>query len=287
MTTFAGIIRSTEFSPNSNDLAIMRKVAEKLENRSAMVFLETEAEFAVDAKMADAYFSMGREEKTLEKLAAIEQKGITVVNSTAGVRNCARPVITDLMQRNGIPVPQSFIWDFSRTGSLQNDVIYPCWVKRGDSCAKQKEDVCFVRNEKELQQTIADFKRRGIFVAVYNRHLVGDVIKFYGVAATDFFYWYYPTLGAECHGKFGLEKINGPAHRFLFDVQALKRDADRVAVISGTPVYGGDCIVDSEGNYRIIDFNDWPSFSCCLDAAADAISNYLLSQIKQDGNYQR
>ncbi len=279
MTTFAGIIRSTEFSPNSNDLAIMRKVAEKLESRSATVFLETEAEFAEDAEFADAYFSMGREEKTLKKLAAIEETGRTVVNSTSGVRNCARPVITDLMQRNGIPVPQSFTWDV-RLESLPEGVIYPCWVKRGDSCAKQKEDVCFVCNEKELRQTIADFKRRGIFVAVYNRHLAGDVIKFYGVAATDFFYWYYPTLGTDCHGKFGLEKINGPAHRFPFDAQALKRDADRVAVISGTPVYGGDCIVDSEGCYRIIDFNDWPSFSCCLDAAAEAIANYLLSQIK-------
>lgn len=279
MTTFTGIIRSAEFSPNSNDLAIMRKVAERLEHHSARVRLETEAEFAGDTEAADAYFSMGREERTLEKLAAIEEAGKVVVNSAAGVRNCARPVITDLMRRNGIPVPQSFTWDVSCLESLP-EVSYPCWVKRGDSCAKQKEDVCFVCNEKELLHTIADFKRRGISSAVYNRHLAGDVVKFYGVVATGFFYWYYPTLGAECHGKFGLEKINGPAHRFPFDVQALKRDADRVAVISGTPVYGGDCIVDSEGCYRIIDFNDWPSFSCCLEAAADAIANYLLSQMK-------
>lgn len=279
MTTFTGIFRSAEFSPNSNDLAIMRKVAKRLEHRSARVRLETEAEFAGDTEAADAYFSMGREERTLKKLTAIEETGKVVVNSAAGVRNCARPVITDLMQRNGIPIPQSFTWDVSCFEPLP-EVSYPCWVKRGDSCAKQKEDVCFVCSEKELLHTIADFKRRGISLAVYNRHLAGDVVKFYGVAATGFFYWYYPTLGAECHGKFGLEKINGPAHRFPFDVQALKRDADRVAVISGTPVYGGDCIVDSEGCYRIIDFNDWPSFSCCLEAAADAIANYLLSQMK-------
>ncbi len=287
MITLVGIIRSAEFSPNSNDLAIMRKVAERLEHNSATVVLETETEFASDETDADAYFSMGREEQTLEKLAAIERKGKTVVNTAEGVRNCARPVITDLMKRNGIPVPQSFTWNVNGTDVLPAGIVYPCWVKRGDSCAKQKEDICFVCNEEELRQTLSDFKSRGIFLAVYNKHLVGDVVKFYGVAATDFFYWYYPTLGAECHGKFGLEKINGPAHRFPFDAHALKKDADRVAEVSGTPVYGGDCIVGSDGSYRIIDFNDWPSFSRCLDAAADAIAKYLLDQIKKNGNYEK
>ena len=37
-------------------------------------------------------------------------------------------------------------------------------------------------------------------------------------------------------------------------------------------LYGGDAVVSSEGDIRIIDFNDWPSFSACRDDAAKAIA---------------
>ena len=39
---------------------------------------------------------------------------------------------------------------------------------------------------------LQEFFLRGIKRAVINRHLDGDLIKFYGVAGTDFFYWFYP-----------------------------------------------------------------------------------------------
>ncbi len=40
---------------------------------------------------------------------------------------------------------------------------------------------------------LQEFFLRGIKRAVINRHLDGDLIKFYGVAGTDFFYWFYPS----------------------------------------------------------------------------------------------
>ncbi|MFS6554926.1 hypothetical protein VPJ68_05445, partial [Parabacteroides distasonis] len=40
-------------------------------------------------------------------------------------------------------------------------------------------------------------------------------------------------------------------------------------------MYGGDAIVTADGNFVIIDFNDWPSFSRCRDEAAEAIAEYV------------
>ena len=40
-------------------------------------------------------------------------------------------------------------------------------------------------------------------------------------------------------------------------------------------VYGGECIVDEEGTIRLIDFNDWPSFAPCREAAAPHIARRI------------
>ena len=47
--------------------------------------------------------------------------------------------------------------------------------------------------------------------------------------------------------------------------------------ISCAAIYGGDCIVRCDGSYAIIDFNDWPSFSVCRQAAARAIAKLVLN----------
>ena len=96
-------------------------------------------------------------------------------------------------------------------------------------------------------------------------------MKFYGVEGTDFFYLYYPTEGKN-FSKFGLEKINGAPTGFAFRSGLLKTCADRAARLSGFIVYGGDAIVLPDGSFRLIDFNDWPSFSRCCAEAARAIA---------------
>jgi hypothetical protein len=98
---------------------------------------------------------------------------------------------------------------------------------------------------------------------------VGDLVKFYGVRGTGFFKCFYPTDDGE--NKFDDEKRNGLAHHYNFDIQRLMESAERLAAITGLDVYGGDCIVRSDGSFAIIDFNDWPSFSRCREEAAKAI----------------
>ena len=104
---------------------------------------------------------------------------------------------------------------------------------------------------------------------VVTAHVAGDLVKFYGVRGTGFFKCFYPTDDGE--NKFDNELHNGAAHHYAFDSQQLMTTAERLAAVIGLDVYGGDCIVRSDGTFAIIDFNDWPSFSRCREEAAKAI----------------
>ncbi|MEG1267292.1 MAG: hypothetical protein RSE19_12525, partial [Myroides sp.] len=48
----------------------------------------------------------------------------------------------------------------------------------------------------------------------------------------------------------------------------------------GIEIYGGDCIIDDQGNARIIDFNDFPSFAPCREIAALYIAKKIIANIK-------
>lgn len=150
-------------------------------------------------------------------------------------------------------------------------ITYPLWVKRGDACAQSAADTRFVTSACKLSEAFADFRARGIANAVLSRHLQGDLVKFYGVEGTDFFYHSYATKDGRV-GKFGLEVHNGEPHGYNFDVALLKAEADRVARASGLSIYGGDAVIDADGTARIIDFNDCPSFGSCRKEAARAIA---------------
>jgi hypothetical protein len=112
---------------------------------------------------------------------------------------------------------------------------------------------------------------------VLNEHLEGDLMKFYGVHGSDFFYHFYPSVTT--HSKFGLEAINGEAKGIPFNEDALRSICNSAAEALKVEVYGGDCIVAPDGTIRIIDFNDWPSFSPCRKEAAIAIGDAILKTI--------
>ena len=112
-----------------------------------------------------------------------------------------------------------------------------------------------------------------------NRHLEGDLIKFYGVKDRPFFYWFYPF--EQGHSKYGDEAINGAPTHLRFDVEDLHHNCQRAAEILDVAVYGGDAIIASDGSFKIIDFNDWPSFAPCRKEAAPHIARYVLAEIKK------
>lgn len=283
--TFAGIQRYSLFSPNhvGNDAAIFSAVGQFLRENGHEVAMYTEQEFLTHS-LRDEHqyvFTMMRSKASVQKLQKLEsERGVVSVNSAYGIENCTREKMTKLLIGNGIPHPKSLIWsteDGIPAAVLEAD-FEPCWLKRADFHAIHREDVTYVRTIQELHEVVAEYALRGIERVVINEHLKGDLIKFYGVAGTDFFFWFYPQESN--HSKFGLEEINGAPTGIPFSKEALQQLCNDAARVLNVHVYGGDCIVAPDGTIRIIDFNDWPSFAPCRKEAAKAIGQAILQEIK-------
>lgn len=271
-----GISRENEFSPNNieNDAAILNATAEELNKLGCKVRLYTEKEFVTQRIQANFIFSMARNQATISRLKELENTGVLVINSGYGVENCIRQTMTELLLAHRVPHPQSQILSTDK-GCLP--VQFPCWLKRGNSHAMVKEDVVYINNQGEAEQALTSFRERHIPRVVVNEHLTGDLVKFYGVQDTDFFYYFYPTC--QSYSKFGLEAMNGKNHAYPFDAMLLKKYANQAAQALNVQIYGGDCIVSSTGETKIIDFNDWPSFARCRKEASYHIAAKIYNSI--------
>ncbi|MDR2955291.1 MAG: hypothetical protein LBV43_09440 [Prevotella sp.] len=280
----AGIKRKTKYSPNhiGNDGMIFSLTAESLRNLGYEVAEYTEAEFVLSEEKERYIFNMARDKATIRRLKQCEKENAIIINPGSGIDNCKREPMTRLLLDNNIPYPASIIIDVidDPTAGLIEMNADAYWIKRGDSHAIHREDVTYARNIPEVKSILREFALRDIPNAVINEHLVGDLVKFYGVADTDFFYWFYPFDLS--HSKFGLEKINGTANEYPFDVEVLKKACDKAGEILNVKVYGGDCVVAEDGSFKIIDFNDWPSFAPCRDQAAPKIAECIHKQIMKD-----
>lgn len=281
--TIAGIKRGSLYSPNhvGNDAAIFQLTAKALRSYGCVVNEYTEAELWKEELEEAFIFNMVRDWDSIHKLQKYENKGKMIINSAYGIENCTREKMTRLLLSNHIPHPQSLIVSTNADPlpAFKDVEFHNCWIKRGDFHAIHREDVTYVRNREEAQSILEEYAIRGIDSAVINEHLVGDLVKFYGVAGTDFFYWFYPSV--QNHSKFGLEVINGNAKGFPFDEEHLRNLCNKAADVLNIVVYGGDCIISEEGEARIIDFNDWPSFAPCREEAAPYIAGRIYSLISE------
>ena len=281
--TIAGIMRAGAYSPNhiGNDAAIFNAAADHLRKRGCIVNIYSEEQFIADEVTEPVIVNMCREMKSIHKLQELEQKGALVINSGFGIENCTRERMTRILVGSNIPYPESLIvnTDEGVTATLKKAGFTQCWIKRGDFHAMHKEDVSYVRHPEEAQEVLQEYFLRGIKRAVINRHLVGDLIKFYGVQGTPFFFWFYPfDLG---HSKYGHEAINGKSQGLEFDKEKLRAICQNASEVLDVKVYGVDCIISPEGDIRIIDFNDWPSFAPCRQEAAPHIAKCILNEIKK------
>ena len=279
----AGIMRAGAYSPNhiGNDTAIFNAAAEQLRKRGCLVNIYSEEQFNGAGVNEDIILNMCRERESIERLQRLEDDGRLVVNSGYGIENCTRERMTRILLGNGIPYPDSLIVDTNEAVKpmLKKSGFKSCWIKRGDFHAMHKEDVSYVRHPEEAQEVLQEYFLRGIKRAVINVHLEGDLIKFYGVHGTQFFYWFYPFDAG--HSKYGYEAVNGKSQGIKFDEQELKDICNRAADELNVEVYGGDCIVGADGKMRIIDFNDWPSFAPCRTEAAPHIAKRVLAMVKE------
>jgi hypothetical protein len=189
--------------------------------------------------------------------------------------------MTRILIGSNIPYPESLMvnTDEAIRDSLVKANMTQCWIKRGDFHAMHKEDVSYVRHPEEAQEVLQEYFLRGIKRAVINRHLEGDLIKFYGVQDSSFFYWFYPFEAG--HSKYGHEAINGKARGLEFDKDRMRAICQKASEVLDVKIYGGDCIISPEGDIRIIDFNDWPSFAPCRNEAAPHIAKCVMNAIRK------
>lgn len=282
MKTVLGIFRAKCYSPGmaERDEAILRAVAKRLEETDYKVNLIHEEEFTAAMPMPDIVLHMTRSPQALQTLQAWQETGCRVINSVEGVRRVERAALAEWCASQGIPTPRTWIVD-TANGHIEDipttdgqavSISFPCWVKRTGDCAQQPDDVCRVPDAEAYAQCLAQFHTRGIARAVVMEHLDGPCIKFYAVRDTDFFYW----LPAH---KLGYDKFA--------DAAGIPHSAETSHVNSQPfslslphaplAVYGGDAIIGTDGIARLIDLNDWPSFSACREEAADAIAALVMN----------
>ena len=278
----AGIMRAGAYSPNhiGNDAAIFNAAADELRKRGCIVDIFSEERFIESDIDADVVLNMCREQASIAKLQSLEDKGVIVINSGYGIENCTREKMTRLLMGHGIPYPYSLIVNTNESvgRELVEAGFSSCWIKRGDFHAMHKEDVSYCRHIEEAQDMLQEYCLRGIRRAVINRHLEGDLVKFYGISGQPFFYWFYPfDMG---HSKYGYEAVNGKSQGIPFSEDYLREICQKASDTLEVKVYGGDCIVDQDGSIRIIDFNDWPSFAPCRKEAAPFIAKCVLKTIR-------
>lgn len=279
----AGIMRAGAFSPNhiGNDAAIFNLVADQLRKRGCAFTTYSEEQLIAGEVKEEIVVNMCREQRSIAKLQELEDKGHLIINSGYGIENCTRERMTRILVGSGVPYPESLIVNTNEgvRDSLVNLNIERCWIKRGDFHAMHKEDVSYVRHPEEAQEVLQEYFLRGIKRAVINRHLEGDLIKFYGVRDSSYFFWFYPFDSG--HSKYGHEAINGRSQGLHFDEAELKKICQKAAEVLDVNIYGGDCIVSTTGDIRIIDFNDWPSFAPCRNEAAPHIARAIMAAIKK------
>lgn len=279
----AGVMRAGSYSPNhiGNDTAIFNATVDQLRKRGCEVKIYSEDQFNSSEIDEPIIMNMCRERASIEKLQALEDEGRLVINSGYGIENCTRERMTRILLGNKVPYPDSLIVNTNEnvTDDLKNAGFKSCWIKRGDFHAMHKEDVSYCRHLEEAQEVLHEYFYRGIKRAVINKHLVGDLVKFYGVSGQPFFFWFYPF--DEGHSKYGYEVVNGKSQGIHFELDDLKDICKRASEILDVKIYGGDCIIDPDGTIRIIDFNDWPSFAPCRTEAAPYIAKCVLASIKE------
>lgn len=264
------VSRLGKFSPNSQnkDALIMQSVAQKLRTRGYDVDLCTEEELSKTDKNYLYVLSMARSAEAIARLKQWESKGSVVLNTTLSIGNCFREKQIAILKQNGFSIPDSFIADTRKVEGLESLPLIESgdfWIKRGDFQTIEREDVIRCKTLEQAKEVLKNYSERNIESAVICSHVDGDVLKFYGVRGTDFIFSYYPRSD-----KFD-NIINKEGKRNEFDKKKFFEQVDKLVGLLDLDIYGGDAIVDKEGNTYIIDINDFPSFSACRQEAGEKI----------------
>ncbi|MEJ5303064.1 MAG: hypothetical protein HPY80_07105 [Bacteroidales bacterium] len=263
---FIAIARGSRYSPNhvGNDSKILALTIDQIRAKGHSVSVYDEDQLRPDLIKTPYIFSMIRGSRSLKILQEVEKQGALVVNSTSGVYNCYRENLARLLPKAGVNIPTTLVLDTQK--KIENIPFagkpFKVWIKRGDVHAIHREDVTLVYSIEELTEVLHEYHRRGIGAAVVQEHITGPVVKFYAVKNTPFFHFYF-------HDR---------TTALPFDTAMLMDMAQRSAEVLDVDIYGGDAVIGPEGDIRIIDLNDWPSFAPVRDEASKWIAKVILEK---------
>jgi glutathione synthase/RimK-type ligase-like ATP-grasp enzyme len=267
MKRLLGLYREKQYSPGrhqSNDVLLLDQIAHRLREREFAVDLLTLGEANNHRSDTAIVFSMCQGRSALERLAEWERDGAKIINSPRAALNTHRDRLPALMVEAGVSFPQTHLVGTKGSVDLHAlDLDGGIWLKRGDVHASVTADVQWVDSRERLDAGLAEFSRRGIDMAAVQAHRAGDEIKFYGVAGSAFFHWFY----------------SGEARKYPFNFSHLETLANRAATAAGLDIFGGDVIVSTSGELTLIDLNDWPSFAPCRERASYAIADFITRRV--------
>jgi len=265
-----GIYRELAHSPGrvDADRAILDSVGAALTARGFDVALVT-PDAELDTHFANI-FVMCERGPILDRLSNAEKTGSIVVNSPDAIRNTYRHRMVELLARHKVPAPASQIVA-SDTSSPRPPTA--AWIKRYDFHATEARDVMYAASEEGWQEALHGFAVRGIPFVIAQEHVPGDLVKFYGVrhvaapVEANWFEWFY-------HRDKGMQG-------YSFEVPGLRRAAFAGAAALGLEIFGGDAIIQPDGEPKIVDINAWPSFARYRDGAAQAIADHLTERFQR------
>ena len=269
------ISRAERYSPNcvAKDAAILDCLCKELMHYGYDVDSIDETGIGTNVRKR-VYISMARTDKALDCLDHATRRGAIVMNDPHAIVLCKnRRLLMQRLKEAGLRVAEE-----CQPGEKAANGY---WVKKNKGYSEQAADVSFAADEAQLETAVEAMKARGIGDIFVTPHLKGDLVKFYGVAGTDFFRTFYP--GDDRQYKFAQEEVNGQPRHYSFNADGLQRSIDHAARAVGLDFYGGDVIIDEDGNATVIDFNDWPSYSRCREEAARAMALAVVGRIRQKG----
>jgi hypothetical protein len=265
-----GIYRESAHSPGriDDDRAILERVGAAMVARGFRVELVApEVEF--DTDFANV-FAMCERGPILDRLRNAEKTGAIIVNSPDAIRNSYRHRMVEIFARHGVSAPASqIVASDARTPRPPKGV----WVKRYDFHATEPHDVIYAATEEGWREALHGFAERGIPYVVAQEHVPGDLVKFYGVrdamapAEANWFEWFY-------HRDKGMLG-------YSFEALDLRRAAFGAAAALGLEIFGGDAIIQADGEPVIVDINAWPSYARYRDHAAQAIADLLTERFQR------
>jgi hypothetical protein len=209
-----------------------------------------------------------KEEKSITELEKAETNGITVINSPESIANCNRTNQAIILQESGIAYPESILLDSKSPVSdalarLKSDIVWLKSNKKGDNSSP--DILCSARNQIHCMATLREFQMNHVEQVVVQENIQGDIIRFYGIRESGYFYWTYKET-------VNLTKF---AKSSLFSL------ADSAAWLLGLVFYGGQAVVKENGEIVIIDMDAFPDFAPVREQASEHAAKFILSKAGQ------